>query len=109
MASVTSLYRSILKLHQAKLPPPMREMGDKYVKAEFTSHIKGKTTEEQWHQFMQEWRKYREALAGEGGEHVRGDVITQMNAEQQSKMSTLYNEAKVMRKKMIEDALPFDK
>jgi hypothetical protein len=45
------LYRAILRLHREKLPPPMREMGDKYVKTEFSSHIHGKTSKEQWDTF----------------------------------------------------------
>lgn len=32
---VLRLYREILKLHKAKLPPPMKTLGDKYVQTEF--------------------------------------------------------------------------
>lgn len=99
-------YRSILKLHRDKLPGPMRAMGDKYVKTEFLAHLKGKTTEEQWHQFVTEWTKYRTALGGEANvDEQPQDVLSQMNPEQQSKMSGLYDEAKKLRSSMIDDAL----
>ena len=33
------LYRTILKLHAVKLAPEQRELGDKFVKAEFRRHM----------------------------------------------------------------------
>ena len=81
-------------------------MGDKYVKSEFVAHLQGKTTEEQWHQFVAEWTKYRTALDGQADtDEQPQDVLGQMNPEQQSKMSGLYNEAKKLRSSMIDDAL----
>ena len=85
----------------------MRAMGDKYVRTEFQSHIKSKTTEAQWHQFMSEWSKYRAMLAGEGDDtDPQPDVLSLMNPEQQHKMVGLYDEAKKLRSSMIDDALP---
>jgi Complex1_LYR-like len=111
MPSLMQLYRGVLRLHRCKLPPPMKAMGDKYVKTEFLAHIKGNTTEQQWQQFLTEWTRYRDALGGEGdvGQTASPDVLGLMNPEQQSKMAKLYEEAKGMRKQMIEEALPFDK
>ncbi|GAB4813878.1 hypothetical protein N2152v2_000924 [Parachlorella kessleri] len=63
-APVISLFRSILRLHRDKLPPPMRAMGDAYVKDEFSKHLRGKTTERQWQVFMQEWQRYHAMLSG---------------------------------------------
>lgn len=104
--TLTGLYRAILKIHKDKLPPPMREMGDKYVRSEFLAHIKGDTTPEQWQQFTREWERYRSMLDGDGDHSRQPDLLDQMNPEQQSKMSSLYKEAKVLRSEMISDALP---
>lgn len=52
------LYRAILKVHRSKLPPPIREMGNKYVKEEFKAHFQADTTEQQWKVFLREWTKY---------------------------------------------------
>ena len=102
-----SLYRAILKLHKDKLPAPMRTMGDKYVKTEFLAHMKPETTEQQWSQFASEWQRYYVMMSGQGdSEQQPPDVLDLMNPEQQSKMSTLYQEAKRLRRSMIDDALP---
>ena len=63
-APVLSLFRQILRLHRDKLPPPMRAMGDTYVKDEFAKHLQGKTSEAQWAVFMQEWQRYHAMLSG---------------------------------------------
>jgi hypothetical protein len=52
------LYRAILKVHRSKLPPPIREMGNRYVKEEFKAHFQADTTEQQWKIFLLEWTKY---------------------------------------------------
>ena len=104
--SIVQLYRAILKIHQHKLPAPMREMGDKYVKEEFQAHIRGKASEEQMHQFVTEWTRYKEMLSGQDDTDPQPDVLTQMNADQQQRMSGLYSEAKKLRKQMIDEALP---
>lgn len=64
-APIISLYREVLKLHRERLPPPVRNLGDGYVKSEFRSHLRGKTTEIQWKQFVAEWRSYVATLRGE--------------------------------------------
>lgn len=63
-APVFSLFRQILRLHRTKLPPPMRAMGDTYVRDEFSRHLRGNTSQEQWRVFMQEWQRYHTMLAG---------------------------------------------
>jgi len=63
-APIMALYRSILRIHRVKLPTPMREMGDRYVREEFKSHIAADTTQEQWALFVAEWHRYRNMLAG---------------------------------------------
>jgi hypothetical protein len=69
-APVLALFRQIMRLHRDKLPPPMRAMGDTYVKDEFRKHLKGKTTDEQWRVFMHEWQRYHAMLAG------NADILT---------------------------------
>ena len=84
-AVVLPLYRNILRLHREKLPPVMREIGDKYVKTEFKArqyflkinldfsvltwlpkqaHNNVKTTENQWREFVSQWRLYVSTLDG---------------------------------------------
>jgi hypothetical protein len=63
-AALLSLFRSILRLHRERLPPPMRSMGDTYVKSEFRRHLRGSTTEEQWRVFVAEWQRYAAMLGG---------------------------------------------
>jgi hypothetical protein len=64
-APVFALYRAILRLHAAKLPPPMRVVGDRVAREEFRSHLQNaRTTHEQWKTFMNEWRKYLDMLSG---------------------------------------------
>lgn len=63
-APVLALFRQILRLHRDKLPPPMRAMGDTYVKDEFSRHLRGNTSEAQWQVFMQEWQRYHAMLSG---------------------------------------------
>jgi hypothetical protein len=62
--ALLSLFRSILRLHRERLPPPMRAMGDTYVKSEFRRHLRGSTTEEQWGVFVAEWQRYAAMLGG---------------------------------------------
>ena len=52
-----SLYRSILRAHSKFLPSGMRDLGDKYVKAEFRQH-KNVTNEDHLKRFFQEWEQY---------------------------------------------------
>lgn len=61
-APILALYRAILKVHKSKLPRPMQEMGNRYVKEEFSSHLKGNTTQHQWKIFVEEWQRYRDML-----------------------------------------------
>lgn len=108
-SSLTRLFRAVLRVHKDKLPPAMRTMGDKYVKVEFLSLVKGNATQEQWTQFITEWSKYRCMLSGERDSELQPDVLQLMNPEQQSRMSNLYKEAKILRKQMIDDAFPGNK
>lgn len=64
---ILRLYRSVVRLHQQKLPPgPMRDLGSSYARAEFQAHLRGKTTKPQWTEFVKQWRGYVAALGGQG-------------------------------------------
>lgn len=60
--SLASLYRGIRRMHRAKLPGQLREVGDSYVRAEFRAHIKANTTERQWSEFLTQWHGYMALL-----------------------------------------------
>ena len=58
------LYRSILKEHKNRLPAPMRNMGDAYVKNEFVLHLEAKP--EHVTQFYTAWEEYLAGLRTRG-------------------------------------------
>jgi hypothetical protein len=63
-APILALYRAVRRVHREKLPPPLRRMGDAYVRDEFSRHLRGATTPAQWQAFASEWGRYRGMLAG---------------------------------------------
>lgn len=117
------LYRSILRIHRSKLPTPMRQLGDRYVREEFKAHASPKTTPEQWQTFLDEWQRYRDMLAGaadlgpngtlrpEGESLVTGietsgdiapDVEAGLSSEQQERLLKLREEAVKLGKSLPE-------
>ncbi|KAG7668852.1 putative Mitochondrial import receptor subunit TOM9-2 [Nannochloris sp. 'desiccata'] len=101
---------------KSKLPHPVREMGDRYVREEFASHLQSNdTTESQWQSFFQEWRRYHGMLAGsadfttpdgtmldQGEALITGidqsgdiseDIIKQMTPEQIERLQSIRKEA----------------
>uniref|UniRef100_A0A6B2LUV6 Succinate dehydrogenase assembly factor 3 n=1 Tax=Arcella intermedia TaxID=1963864 RepID=A0A6B2LUV6_9EUKA len=59
---VLSLYRSILRMHQKKLPKDLRSLGDSYVRSEFKAIKKAKTPN--FHTtFLKSWNDYLEKLS----------------------------------------------
>jgi hypothetical protein len=67
-APVLALYRAILRVHRASLPPPIRALADAYTRDEFQRHLRGATTPAQWESFVGEWRRYRDVLSAAEGE-----------------------------------------
>jgi Complex1_LYR-like len=108
LRAVIKLYRQLRCLHRSKLPPPMREVGDRYVKAEFQAHLQGKTTAEQWRLFGVEWTRYQSALRGDlTADAPSVDVLCmKLSPEQARRVGKLYKEAKAVRKQLIQDVLP---
>jgi Complex1_LYR-like len=124
LAKIFALYRSILRIHRNKLPIPVREMGDRYVREEFASHLKSNTTTEaQWKSFFQEWQRYHGMLAGaadlttpdglildQGETLITGidrsgdiseDIIKSMTPEQVERLQSIRKEAVKFGQEMI--------
>jgi hypothetical protein len=117
ISKIFALYRSILRLHRTKLPHPVREMGDRYVREEFTSHLHStpQPTNAQWQSFIQEWTRYHGMLSGtadfitpdgsiidQGEALITGidrsgditeDIIRQMTPEQVERLQQVRKEA----------------
>jgi hypothetical protein len=97
VALILRLYREVLRLHRERLPPPMRDLGDSYARAEFRSHLRGKTTQPQWQEFVKEWQTYVATLQGDA--HAATDaeasverVLTQSSDEQRKRLEQLQRE-----------------
>lgn len=101
LADLLSLYRRVLRVHRAKLPPPMRALGDGYIKSELRRHLDAKTTEAQWGEFAAQWRAYLSALEGRADADVAHgavpplhDADSALTAEQRKQMERLKEAAK---------------
>jgi hypothetical protein len=100
---ILQLFREILKVHRVKLAGPLRDIGDDYVKAEFRNHLRGKTTSDQWSQFVKQWKQYLSFVNGSAdakapmvntsGE-LSEDVLEAMSPDQRKRMDLLREEAK---------------
>ena len=102
-APILHLFREIIRCHHIKLAGPLREIGDDYVKAEFRSHLKAKTTQAQWQQFVTQWRTYLSFVSGtadakapivsSSGE-LSEEVLMAMSPDQRRRMELLREEVK---------------
>ena len=63
---ILHLFRAVLRCHRRVLPPPMRVLGDAYVRDEFDAHKKAKASPEQWAEFGRQWISYVESLSRSG-------------------------------------------
>ncbi|PNH04119.1 Acetate non-utilizing protein 9, mitochondrial [Tetrabaena socialis] len=98
-APIIQLFRAVLKLHRERLPPPMRDLGDSYARAEFRSHLRGKTTQPQWRSFVAEWQTYVGTLRGEEQATANADqqltsVLESLNPDQRKRLEELQEELK---------------
>lgn len=87
----TTLYRSILKTHRAKLPPHLRALGDSYVRNEFNLHKKV-TVKENLDIFYDAWGKYLIMLQSRTekfGENMSDKERTVLSDDQQGKLQEL--------------------
>ena len=96
MSRGLQLYRSILRLHRAKLPLELKQVGDSYVKHEFAQFKKAKP--EHLTHFFKEWDKYVAMLSKKNDRNRIGEDMTveikAMSPEQQQKMKDLAEEIK---------------
>lgn len=94
LATVFRLYRQVMRVHRAKLPPPLCVLGNSYAQEEFRRHLKGNTTAAQWKEFGQQWQRYTAMLVGEAdledssGE-IPDDMLRSMNDEQRAQLEKL--------------------
>ncbi len=126
--AVFSLFRSILRVHRAKLPPPMRAMGDRYVRDEFRAHLRpdADTTKAQWETFFREWTRYRGMLSGvadlapdgvtvlDGGEalvagvdragDISAEALAAMSPDQVARLQKMREEAVKLGRELMADA-----
>lgn len=106
---ILALYRRILRIHVDKLPGPLRDLGDGYVREEFRRHLHGKTNTRQWEEFVRQWTEYAARLSGQadlrppsaagaaGSADRSGDMpedlVAVMNPEQRQMLERLRHEA----------------
>lgn len=91
---ILALYRQVLRVHRAKLPEPLRPLGDSYVQQEFRRHLRAKTTMPQWTEFVAQWGDYCSMLSGEGDLEARSgelpqDVVEMLTPEQLQQLEEL--------------------
>ena len=103
--ALVHLFRTLMRLHRAKLPPPMRAVGDRYVRDEFRRHRDATPplTSQQWTQFASQWQAYARMLDGsadrlpDGTENPAGglseDLLRGLNEEQRQRLGALQREA----------------
>ncbi len=92
-----SIFRQILRIHRENLPPPMRALGDNYVRDEMRRHKDAQTSKAQWQTFVKEWKMYRDMLTGKAdlqnkGGDIHPDVIAAMTPEQKQQFLDLREE-----------------
>lgn len=84
----------------------MQVLGNSYVRHEFSSHLKAKTTKAQWEEFGVQWTRYLEMIQGQaqvdapGSANVFGssgelphDVYDALSDEQRTRVEALRVEA----------------
>eukprot|EP00891_Asterochloris_glomerata_P007367 jgi/Astpho2/7367/Aster-01958 len=93
-----SVFRQVLRVHRQRLPPPMRSLGDSYMREELCRHQEGSTTPEQWATFTQEWKRYVSMLQGttdtpSGSGDISSDILASLTPEQKQQLARLKDEA----------------
>lgn len=109
--AVVSFYRTVLRLHRAKLKDEMRELGDSFVGAEFRAMIKStKATQQQWREFAKQWEGYVATLAPEqrgvpsdaatATAHLAERLDDYLSPDQQKRMEAIKKEVAELGKDM---------
>lgn len=87
------LYKEIMTLHKTKLPPPMKALGDNYVRREFRIHMYGGScSTAQFDQFLNAWNSYADLIRTQ--EAVTGKPLSSeqkrlLNDKQRSQLEEL--------------------
>lgn len=94
LSRILGLYRQVLRVHRHKLPEPLRPLGDSYAQEEFRRHLKAKTTQGQWKEFVSQWDDYCAMLNGEGDLQDRSgelpeDLVDMLTPEQLQQLEEL--------------------
>lgn len=110
--AILQLYAAILRLHRAKLPAPMRDMGDKYVASEFRRHRDAAppATDTQLAEFYKQWTSYRDMMAGSAdqpsGQAMPENVLDELTPDQAARLQQLEREARRLGAEMLGAAAP---
>ena len=86
-----------MRVHRQNLPPPMRALGDNYLRDEMRRHKDAQTTKQQWETFVTEWQLYKDMLTGKAdlknkGGDIHPDVLGAMTDEQKQQFLDLRQE-----------------
>lgn len=86
-----------MRVHRQNLPPPMRALGDNYLRDEMRRHKDAQTTKKQWETFVTEWQLYKDMLTGKAdlknkGGDIHPDVLEAMTDEQKQQFLDLRQE-----------------
>lgn len=103
-STILALYRSILRVHRERLPPPMQAMGNAYLREEFQRHLHGQTTEKQWEQFVNEWLQYKDALLGrseEDSNQLNEELWDSLSPDQQQRLIMLRERSRNLRDELL--------
>lgn len=105
--SLTALYRAILRAHRT-LPPPLRDLGDRTVRAEWAAMVRAAPPADSWATFAAEWRAYVRQLThvGSGSGGLQPDQVAAMSADQLRSLQALKAEAERARAALVGDGLP---
>jgi hypothetical protein len=90
-----ALLRRIMRLHQFKLAPVQRAIGNPYIKKEFRDHhVPGKANAQQYQRFVGAWKDYAKQLDGSADEFGKGRALNKeerglLSKEQRQTLSDL--------------------
>lgn len=97
----------MLRAHRT-LPPPLRDLGDRTVRAEWAAMVRASPPADSWETFAGAWATYvrqlRQPGTGSGG--LQPDQVAAMSADQLKLLEALKAEAARARASLVGDALP---
>eukprot|EP01127_Copromyxa_protea_P018348 TRINITY_DN5755_c0_g1_i1.p1 TRINITY_DN5755_c0_g1~~TRINITY_DN5755_c0_g1_i1.p1 ORF type:complete len:115 (+),score=28.97 TRINITY_DN5755_c0_g1_i1:120-464(+) len=94
--TILGLYRRVMRVHQSKLDPQMRQIGDSYVRNEFKA-MKKSEKEEHYHNFIKGWEDYVTLLLSQPtitGKNLELKERKKLNQDQKDNLKKLRRAAK---------------